>query len=43
MKNFHVIRTVRNARGIAGAICCFHVNQDFVLSEFVLTAFRCSV
>ena len=33
----HVIRTNRNTRGIERAICCFHVIQNFVLTNFVLS------
>ena len=32
LSKFSVIRTVRNTRGIEGAIYCFHVNQDLVLT-----------
>ena len=42
---FHVTRTVKNARSTEGAICCFHVNQNFVLTDFVLsgsTALYCT-
>lgn len=39
IKSIHVIRTVRNIRGITGAIFCFHVSQSFALSEFVLSGF----
>ena len=40
LSEFHVIKTNRNTRGIAGGICCFPVNQNFVLSEFMLTGFH---
>ena len=42
MKSVHVIRTVRNTKYIAGVIFYFHVNQNFVLSEFVLSGFHCT-
>ena len=32
----------RNTRDFEGAICCFHVNQNFVLRDFVFTRFHCS-
>ena len=41
LSEFHVIRTIRNTKCIAGVIFYFHVNQNFVLSEFVLSAFHC--
>ena len=42
LSEFHVIRTIRNTKCIAGVIFYFHVNQNFVLSEFVLSGFHCS-
>ena len=41
LSEFHIIRTIRNTEGIAGDIFSFHVNQNFVLSEFVLSGFHC--
>ena len=41
LSEFHVIRTIRNTKCIAGVIFYFHVNQNFVLSEFVLSGFHC--
>ena len=43
LSEFHVIRTIRNTKCIAGFIFYFHVNQNFVLSEFVLSGFHCSL
>ena len=37
LSDFHVIRTIRSTRGIEGTIFCFHVHQNFVFSDFVLT------
>ena len=37
------IEKVNCTRSIAGAICCFHVNQNFILSNFVSTRFNCTV
>ena len=42
MKSVHVIRIIRNTRGIAGVIFYFQVNQNLVLSEFVLSGFHCT-
>ena len=42
LSEFHVIRTIRNTKGVAGDIFSFHVNQNFVLSEFVLSGFHCT-
>lgn len=41
MKDVHVIRIIKSTRDIAGAILYFHVNQNFILSEFVLSGFDC--
>ena len=42
LSEFHVITIARNTRGIEGAICCFCVIANFVLSDFVLTGFYCT-
>ena len=39
LSEFHIIRIIRNTKGIAENIVCFHINQNFVLSEFVLSGF----
>jgi hypothetical protein len=42
LSEFYVIRANRNTRGIAGAIFSFHVNQNSMLSKFVLTGLHCT-
>ena len=39
---FCVVKTIRNTRSIEGAIVCFNVNRNFMLSDFVLTGFYCT-
>ena len=39
---FCVVKTIRNTRSIEGAISCFNVNRNFMLSDFVSTEFYCT-
>ena len=41
LSEFCVITIARDTRGIEGAICCFCVIANFVLSDLVLTGFHC--